>query len=153
TDLLGKNVFSLIHEEDRQQVLESFNRLKSEKRVKTAPFRFKDGHGEYRWLESIGTNLLTDPAVKGIVVNSKDITERINYIQAIEEQNTRLREISWIQSHIVRAPLCRIMGLVDLLTTYSAEDQEILFEALLTSAHELDEIIQNIVKKAEQLEK
>ena len=33
-------------------------------------------NGQYRLLESIGTNLLDNPAVRGFVVNSRDITER-----------------------------------------------------------------------------
>jgi hypothetical protein len=33
------------------------------------------------------------------------------YVRAIEEQNLKLREITWIQSHVVRAPLSRILGL------------------------------------------
>ncbi len=52
---------------------------------------------------------------KANFVIATDITERQNYIKAIEEQNQRLKEISWIQSHIIRAPLSRIMGLVPLL--------------------------------------
>jgi signal transduction histidine kinase/CheY-like chemotaxis protein len=33
-------------------------------------------NGGYRLLESIATNLLDDPAVRGLVINSRDITER-----------------------------------------------------------------------------
>ncbi len=29
-----------------------------------------------RWLEAIGYNLLADPTVEGVVVNSRDVTER-----------------------------------------------------------------------------
>lgn len=36
-------------------------------------------------------------------------------LAAIELQNKALREISWIQSHVVRAPLARMMGAIALL--------------------------------------
>lgn len=84
------------------------------------------------------------------VVLANDVTERINYIKAIEEQNEKLREISWIQSHIVRAPLARIMGLVPLLMDMqqqNEDDKEKMLEYLLLSANELDELIKNITDK------
>ncbi|WP_429383895.1 PAS domain S-box protein [Mucilaginibacter sp. UYCu711] len=79
-----------------------------------------------------------------------DITERQNYINAIEAQNTRLLEISWIQSHIVRAPLSRIMGLIPLLEDSAevGEEGKVILDHLLTSAHELDETIKNITDKS-----
>jgi signal transduction histidine kinase len=83
----------------------------------------------------------------------QDITEQINYIQAIEDQNTRLREIAWFQSHVVRAPLARIMGLTDLLKnaegeTYYSE----LLAHILTSAQELDDVIRSIVIRSAEVE-
>jgi light-regulated signal transduction histidine kinase (bacteriophytochrome) len=44
-----------------------------------------------------------------------DITERVNHIRAIEEQNRILKDIAWMQSHMVRAPLSRMMMLLTLL--------------------------------------
>jgi PAS domain S-box-containing protein len=81
----------------------------------------------------------------------RDITTQMKYIQAIEEQNQRLREIAWTQSHVVRAPLARIMGLVDILPKYDSYEKipkEIL-PYILSSAHELDNIIRDIVIKTE----
>lgn len=42
----------------------------------TVEFRFRHRDGSWRWLEATGTNLLADPAVGGLVVNSRDVTER-----------------------------------------------------------------------------
>jgi PAS domain S-box-containing protein len=87
------------------------------------------------------------------LVIATDISERIKYIQAIQEQNRRLQEIAWTQSHIVRAPLARLMGLVGLLHDYPIEkinDTNIL-ALILDSAHELDGIIREIVRKSEHI--
>jgi hypothetical protein len=81
----------------------------------------------------------------------RDITERMTYIKAIEDQNERLKEIAWTQSHIVRAPLARIMGLIEIIPKYESFDKippEIL-PHILNSAHELDDIIRDIVIKTE----
>lgn len=79
-----------------------------------------------------------------------DITERLNYINAIERQNEKLREISWIQSHIVRAPLARIMGLIPLikdLTEENEAEKKKMLEYMFLSANELDDIIRDISDK------
>lgn len=153
-EFIGKNAFDYIHEEDKDRVYSYFSLLGTVKRIIIGPFRFKDGKNNWRWVETTITDMLNDPAVGGIVANSKDITERINYINAIEKQNTRLKEISWIQSHLVRAPLARIMGLADLLINDHKGGEigkDEVLNNILKSSHELDTLIRDIVKKAEDV--
>lgn len=81
-----------------------------------------------------------------------DITENLKYIHKIEEQNQTFKEIAWIQSHVVRAPLARLMGLVNLLEGSEdnlSEDNQKLVEYIKLSAEELDAIIRDISKKSE----
>lgn len=81
----------------------------------------------------------------------RDVTERNNYMRAIEAQNKKLKEISWTQSHIVRAPLTRIMGLVDVLTSVpqTRVDHRDALNYLRISAVEFDQIIKDMIKNAE----
>ncbi len=76
------------------------------------------------------------------------MTEQMKFTKAIENQNARLHEIAYIQSHIVRAPLARIMGLVDIIVQNTNEipDPRIL-SYLDQSAKEFDEIIKEIISK------
>jgi len=94
--------------------------------------------------------------VIGICISSVDITERknltldlLNHVNAIEEQNKKLREIAWIQSHVVRAPLVRIMGLIDLFNNHENNemDERTILNYIVTSVNELDEIVKNISDK------
>jgi two-component system, NtrC family, sensor kinase len=39
-------------------------------------FRFRHADGSWRHLEAVGNSLLEDPNVRGVVLNSRDITER-----------------------------------------------------------------------------
>jgi PAS domain S-box-containing protein len=82
---------------------------------------------------------------KAILTIARDMTEQINYIDAIEKQNAKLQDIAYMQSHDVRAPLVRIMGLVDLMKKNNDEipDRELL-NYLDRSAHDLDEVIRKI---------
>jgi PAS domain S-box-containing protein len=83
------------------------------------------------------------------VTIASDITERLNYIKAIEEQNQKLREISWMQSHVVRAPLARIMGLIQIFkdTSSAEKEKETALDYILLSANELDSVIKEITNK------
>jgi signal transduction histidine kinase len=63
----------------------------------------------------------------------------------LETQNTQLTEYAFINSHLLRAPLARILGLSNLLTREdtSVKDAQ-LIEALHTSSKEMDVIIRKI---------
>lgn len=82
-----------------------------------------------------------------------DVTDRLRYISEIEERNHKLQEIAWMQSHVIRAPLARLMGLIDLIRNYQHSDteQNELLDHVLTSAHALDEIIRDISSKTERI--
>jgi PAS domain S-box-containing protein len=277
--LKKNNFFYMIHQDDVDSVKDCIHQLESQKRIQIPAYRIKSSGNKWRWIETIVTNLAQDPAVNGIVANSRDITdfvlqekqlresltrydivakatsdtitdydvkndlmhynegienmfgykredvdpggcwweekvhpddrERVNlkvadvyanrtsqlqieyrfrcadgsykyvldrsymvrdsngnpsrmigsmqditelknYVQTIEENNRRLKEIAWTQSHVVRAPLARIMGLIDLLQNYDdVEDVNLLLSNILSSARELDGIIRKINSKTE----
>ena len=78
-----------------------------------------------------------------------DITEIKKYLNKLEVQNEKLRDIAWIQSHEVRAPLSRIMGLVMLVNRKNGIDLTEVLDHLLESAKELDDVIKKIVRETE----
>ncbi len=71
-------------------------------------------------------------------------------LTAIELQNKALREISWIQSHVVRAPLARMMGAISLLEIKddTGVSQEEIMEIVITSANEIDKTVREISAKS-----
>jgi len=83
----------------------------------------------------------------------RDVTDVKNYINAIENQNVKLREIAWEQSHIVRAPLARMMGIVCILGDLKLTSSEfnVWLERFTESAGELDNIIKDISNKAQTI--
>lgn len=48
----------------------------------------------------------------------------IHHTKKIEKQNQTLKEITWIQSHVVRSPLSRIMAMTDLLKENENTEEE-----------------------------
>jgi len=78
----------------------------------------------------------------------RDITAEMEHSAAIEEQHKKLKQIAYMQSHVIRAPLARVLGLVDLLKLeHDHQTHEQLLTHLENSAKELDEMIKEIVKQ------
>jgi PAS domain S-box-containing protein len=117
--------------------------------VLTGLFNYRKKNGKIIQVEIQG-NVIQYEDKKAKIILAIDVTERLKYIKAIEEQNKRLSEISWMQSHIVRAPLARLMGLVDLMKSprENVEEEQKILEYILVSARELDYVIKEIVDKS-----
>ena len=76
-DTVGKNVFDLVHRDDVDNVRAAFRRI-LETRQLTEPMEFRLRHrdGGWRTFESLGTNCLANAHIRGIVWNSRDVTDR-----------------------------------------------------------------------------
>ncbi len=69
----------------------------------------------------------------------------------IEEQLTLFHKYAYVNAHTVRAPLARILGLVNLLRYENLTDESsILIDKLKESAIELDDIIKGMNRLLEQ---
>lgn len=83
SQLTGKNAFEFIHPEDIKSAFKVFTKsLRDASAFLTVEFRFQHQDGSWRFLESTTNNLLADPSVGAIVINTRDITER----KRVEEQ-------------------------------------------------------------------
>jgi diguanylate cyclase (GGDEF)-like protein/PAS domain S-box-containing protein len=80
---IGTDAFRPVHPDDREQALSIFAEvLKSPGLHPPLEFRMPHKDGSWRYLEHVVNNLLEDPAVRGVVVTSWEVTER----KALEEQ-------------------------------------------------------------------
>jgi PAS domain S-box-containing protein len=116
-------------------------------------FTHRTKTGELIWVD-VQANTIEVKGRKARVVLATDVTENIKHTRAIENQNTMLREIAWMQSHVMRAPVARIMGLAALLSkseTNPAMCRQIV-NYIQESTKELDTVIRTVVHKAEQLD-
>jgi diguanylate cyclase (GGDEF)-like protein/PAS domain S-box-containing protein len=73
---LGTPVTHLLHPDDASLMEESFRRIRTDGELKPVECRWRHADGSVRWLETVFSNLLGDPKVNGVVLNSRDITER-----------------------------------------------------------------------------
>lgn len=90
-ELKGRNAFELVHPDDLQSAAELFAQLvlAPASSVKVA-FRFRHKDGSWRYLDAIGTNMLSDPDIQAIIINYRDVTERMQ-----AEDQLRLSEITY----------------------------------------------------------
>ena len=81
--MIGLSQFDIVHRDDVDAMREAFDALAQGIRMTTPlEFRVRTSSGEWRILEAVGKNCLDIPAVGGIIVNTRDITER----RAIQER-------------------------------------------------------------------
>jgi len=81
--MAGRSVFDFLHPEDRALVVARLDEtVRNPGKSVFDEVRFHHADGSWRIMEGVGVNRLGDPAVAGIVVNMRDISER----RRLEEQ-------------------------------------------------------------------
>lgn len=142
---------NLIDAENCDLVLNSLE--KDYKLIYSAIECHKKKNGDLLYVET-KENKFIYKGSNSVIVSIEDLTKEIIQILSIQQQNKKLREIAWTQSHIVRAPLARIMGLIKFLTDESdiSIHQKELYDMILESSNELDEVIRGIVYKTQNIQ-
>lgn len=145
--------FSKIITEERDNIWDTFQETLADinKSYWNSEYKVKSEKGGIIYLID-RCYILRDEAGKPMrsIGSTLDVTSSREQLNKIKNQNEKLKEIAWLQSHVIRAPLARIMGLINLFEVID-DDEEItknqIIEMITTSAHELDEVIKDITRK------
>jgi len=93
-NLVGDVGLSFVHPEDARKAAQAFTRLvKGRRRTLSTEVRVRHADGGWRIAECVATNLLDDPAVEGIVVNFRDVTDRKRAQEKLQELYQQEREL------------------------------------------------------------
>src|SRR5205807_8688834 len=107
----GSNVFELVHPDDAPRVAATFaSRLDQPGLTEPIEFRMRHADGSWRYMEAIGNNLLEDPAVRGVVVTTRDVTERREVEDALRVSEARFRSL--VQKGYDVIAVCDASGIV-----------------------------------------
>jgi PAS domain S-box-containing protein len=147
-NVVGTNAFGYIHPDDRERVIERFGELSGEPGDELrADYRMRTSDGSFREMESRGRNLLDDPVIEGIVVNSRDVTARRERERELERQNEQLEEFASVISHDLRGPLSVAHGYARLLED-EHDDERV---GKVVAAHErMEELIEDLLTLARE---
>ncbi len=114
-----------------------------------------DQNGKEQYVEVSFNPIVNRDEVIGVGCFSRKITEQKIFEDHIKSQNEKLREIAFVHSHILRRPVATILGLISIFdkNNFANDFNATVMEKLQITAAELDEVIRNIVKKTNELEK
>ena len=87
-ELINRSAFEYVHQDDLKQVIDAFARVVQNPVLKsTTEFRYKHKDNTWSTIEATSSNQTANPAIRHIVVNARDITER----KRSEEEREKLR--------------------------------------------------------------
>ena len=159
-EYFGRSPFEHVHEDDLDRVSKTFTELiKKPSAIVRDELRVRHKDGSLRTIEVVGQNLLKNPAVKGVVTNIRDITERRQAEEALHqlyEQEKELRqqleqemkrrvEFTRALAHELKTPLTSVLAAADLLVS------EIHEEPLQTLAKNIRQGASNLGNRIDEL--
>ena len=79
-ELVGREGYEFVHPEDRERNTDAMETVLSDPSTsETVELRFHHADGSWRWIEATMRNRLDDDIIDGILLSSRDITERKTY--------------------------------------------------------------------------
>jgi len=132
--IVGTALFDILHPEDAARARE-FVAAAAGRAGVTEPLAWRLRHrdGTWRHVENVGTNLLDEPSVRGLVLNTRDVSERTRIEAELERardaalESARLKsEFLANMSHEIRTPMNGVLGMTSLLaeTELTPEQRE-----------------------------
>lgn len=161
-EVIGRNYLEFMHPEDLAQARRRYADILSHpEEIQRSESRLRHKDGRWVMFESMARNALQDPAVRGIVVNARDITQRKAAEEALLRSNRALRTLSAGNTALVRATdeaallaeMCQVIvaegGYSGAVVAYRQDDPEKSVKLLAAFGIELSQARQLQISWAE----
>ncbi|HEX9820034.1 MAG TPA: PAS domain S-box protein [Methylomirabilota bacterium] len=159
-DLVGTNALPRLHPDDLPGVdALFFGGQQTPGFTAAAEYRFRHRDGSWRHLEGVGRNLLDHPAVAGIIVNARDVTERKEDEATQERLRAHLRQSEKLAAmsellagvaHELNNPLSVVIGHTTLLARAADPAVTARAEKIGRAAERCGRIVKNFLALARQ---
>lgn len=117
-ETIGRSVFESVHPEDLDRVRRAFEQCFAKPgQPVQVEMRARRRDGSWRVFETTGINLLQAPAIEGIVLITRDITERRQAEEALRLEEERFRVL--VQNSMDMIVLCDAEGRVEFVSPAS----------------------------------
>ncbi len=94
SQVVGRSVFDFVHPDDQQTIQDLLTEvLEQTDFTISTEHRLKTQTGDWIWVESLVHNLLRDPHISGILISSRDITERKEAESALRANEAKYRAL------------------------------------------------------------
>jgi len=131
--LHGRSMLAAAHPEDRERLTAALQSVVGHpgETVERTEFRMRHADGTWRWLEATGTNQIGNPAVSGIVINTRDISDTKDAEAEIARQRESLHQREKLAAmgsllagvaHELNNPLSIVVGRATMLQEEAADE-------------------------------
>lgn len=150
--IYGRGFLEFIHEDEYEYVKQALDFIVSNPGVpKYIECFFRHADGSYHFHSIVLTSLLEDPAVRGIIINSRDISERRLMEDELLASNRELDAFASTVSHDLRSPLALIEGYAQLMRAEgnTEEEREGYLKSIIAAARRMDELTESLLEYAQ----
>lgn len=156
-ELVGTSSFDRIHPDDVPAARTTLrSAVESPGETRSVEFRYRHRDGSWRVLEARARTLLPDTAGGGVIINSRDVTERKRYEEELERAkseaeiaNRAKSDFLSRMSHELRTPMNSILGFAQLLERKPLpDDQRKGVEHILKAGRHLLRLINEVLEIA-----
>src|SRR6266571_3054776 len=93
-EVVGKGLSDLMHPEDAESVVRALQDLAaSPGSTGTVEYRLRHRDGSWRHVETAATNLISDHLVRGVVLNTRDVTRRVEAERTLQRLQAERAEL------------------------------------------------------------
>ena len=123
-ELLGRNAAEFLHPDDAAAMGERFSAIlatNAHPELNRFEYRFRHRDGSWCWLESVAVNALANPAVRGIISHSRDISRRKANEHSLSLNYARYRTVADLSEGAVYEYLMNAQDVYELEWMFGAE--------------------------------
>ncbi|MBN2169064.1 MAG: PAS domain-containing sensor histidine kinase [Actinobacteria bacterium] len=149
-EVIGDNVFELLHPDDAVMFLNARNDIVEEEGTsRYVQVRFHHKDGSWKTLEAVGKSFLDANGAMKVIINSRDMTARKEAEEQLVKLNRELEMYAHTVSHDLRSPLTSIKAAGETLQSIWRKRDRV--DDLGSNIERISDIIHLSVVQAEEL--